>query len=264
MGVKTKQDTSWPLFVSIDLDTYRNEIMAVIHNDILSEASNILSFLPVFLETRLGGQIWQLLSLAYRAGMSSFSWDENAQRVVSMDGSKNDSDSPSSENTSKPLAAWETVDDDEADKSQAAHTIDLSTLFNFAPRNGNSSGSGYDDQILLTSFATGTSKLTMNIGSFQDPIFQENEDDVVEDDDTAMILPPVARIPASSPGAASSMSALTSDPLQSIPGNTDSVSSAPPSIRLTPPPPAAARGEVAPLAASAASLQKTGVDHANG
>ena len=75
-----------------------------------------------------------------------------------------------------------------------------------------------------------------------------------------MLRPLVARIPASSPGAASNMSALTSDSLQSIPGNTDSVSYVPPSIH----PPAAARGEVAPLVASAASLRKTGVDQANG
>ena len=59
LGMKTKQDTSWPLFNSIDLDTYRNEIMAVINNDTLLVASDILSFLPVFLETRLGGQIWE-------------------------------------------------------------------------------------------------------------------------------------------------------------------------------------------------------------
>ena len=74
---------------------------------------------------------------------------------------------------------WETVDDDEVDKAQTAHTFDLSTLLIFVPRN--------DDEISLTSFATGTSKLTMNIGSFQDPIFQENEEVVVEDDDTDML-----------------------------------------------------------------------------
>ena len=88
--------------------------------------------------------------------MSSFSWDEDAQRVVFIDGSDDDSDSPSPENTSKPLAAWETVDDDEADKAQAAHTFGISSLFNFAPMNGNGSGSGYDDQISLTYFKIGT------------------------------------------------------------------------------------------------------------
>ena len=55
LGMKTKQSSSWPLFVSVDLDNYRNKIVAVIHNDTVSEASNVLSFLPVFLETRLGG-----------------------------------------------------------------------------------------------------------------------------------------------------------------------------------------------------------------
>ena len=48
--------------------------------------------------------------------MSSFSWDEDAQRVVSMDGSDNDSDSTSSKNTSKSLAACKPVDDNEVDK----------------------------------------------------------------------------------------------------------------------------------------------------
>ena len=78
------------------------------------------------------------------AEMSSFSWDEDAQRVVSMDDSDDDSDSPSSEITSKPLEAWKSVDNDEVDKAQTAYTSDLSTLFNFAPRNGNGPGSGYD------------------------------------------------------------------------------------------------------------------------
>ena len=86
------------------------------------------------------------------------------------------------------------------------------------------------DQISLTSFATSTSKLTVNIGSFQDPIFQNNKEVVVDDNDTAMLPPPVARIPASSPGAAFSISAITSDSLQGLPGTTESVSSAPPSI----------------------------------
>ena len=80
-------------------------IVAVIHNDTISEASNILCFPPVFLETRLGGHIWQWLSSDCRAEMSSFSWDEDAQRVVSMEGSDDESDSPSPEEQLKPIAA---------------------------------------------------------------------------------------------------------------------------------------------------------------
>ena len=149
--------------------------------------------------------------------MSSFSWDEDEQRVVSTEDSDDGSDSPSTDEPTQSLAVWETVDEDEVEKAQAAHTFDLSTLFKLAPRNENGSGSGYDDQISLTSFATGTSKLTMNIGSFQDPIFEANEEIVVGDDDTSMLPPPVARIPVSSPGAASSMSAINSDFFQSLP-----------------------------------------------
>ena len=191
--------------------------------------------------------------------MFSFFWDEDEQRVVSTEGSDDESDSPSPDEPTKPLAAWETVNEDEVEKSQAAHTFDLSTLFNFSPRNGNCSGSGYDDQISFTAFATGTSKLTVNIGSFQDPILWDNKEVVVDDNDTSMLPPPVARIPASSSGAAFSMSFITSDSLQSLPGEMDSVSSAPPSIKprsnsqaLSP---TAATGvQLSPLAASATSL----------
>ena len=103
--------------------------------------------------------------------MSSFSWDENEHRVVSTDGSDDESESPSNEAPAVTLAAWETLDDDEIEKNQEDHTFALSTLFNFVLRNRNDSGSGYDDQVSLTSFATGTSKLIVNIGSFHDSIF---------------------------------------------------------------------------------------------
>ena len=42
LKVKTKQDSSWPLFVLVDFDSYHNEIIAVIHNDTVSVASNVL------------------------------------------------------------------------------------------------------------------------------------------------------------------------------------------------------------------------------
>ena len=122
------------------------------------------------------------------------------------------------------------MDDDKVDKAKAAHTFDLSTLFNFVLRNGNGSGSGHDDQMSLTTFATGTSKLTINIRSFQDPIFQNNKEVVVEDDDIDMLPPLVKRILVSFPEAAYSMSAFTSDSLHSIPNHTESISCVPPSI----------------------------------
>ena len=201
--------------------------------------------------------------------MSSFSWDEGEQRVVSTDGSDDESESPSNVAPAVSLVAWETVDDDESEKNQEDHTFDLSALFNFAPRNGNGSGSGYDDQVSLTTFATDTSKLTMNIGPFQDPIFQANEEVVVDDDDASMLPPPVERIPASSPGAASNMSAITPNSFHSLPENSASVASAPLSIKpwsdSPPHPPTTVMGIVPSyLAASVTSLQQTEVYGING
>ena len=96
--------------------------------------------------------------------MSSYIWGEDEQKVVFMECSDVDSDSPSINPKPDPLAAWETLDEDDIEKDQADHTFNLSTLFNFAPRNGNGLGSGYDDQASLDTFATGISQLsTTNI-----------------------------------------------------------------------------------------------------
>ena len=103
LGMKTKQDSSWPLFVSVDFDSYHNEIIAVIHNNTVSEASNVLSFLPVFLEAKFGVQIWQWFSTECRVEMSAYIWDEDEQRVVSNAFSDNDSDSPITAQSPAPL-----------------------------------------------------------------------------------------------------------------------------------------------------------------
>ena len=163
LEMKTKQDRSWPLFVSVDFDSYRNEIIAVIHNDTVSEASNILSFLPVFLEAQFGVLIWQWFSTECRAEMSAYTWDEDYLRVVSLESSDEDSDSLLLARSTAPLAAWETVDDDIV-KDQADHKFDLSILFDFVPRDGKGAGSGFDDAGSLNTFATGTSQLTQNLG----------------------------------------------------------------------------------------------------
>ena len=163
--------------------------------------------------------------------MSFFIWDEDEQRVVFTQCSDNESDSPSIPPPNALLAAWETVDDDGIEKNQTDHKFDLSTLLNFAPRDEKGFGSGYDDHASLSTFATGTSQLTKNIGTFTDHIFQAKEEAVVDDEDTDVVIPPVDNIPSSPTGAASSMSAITLDSLTSPPGGAASVASAPPDIR---------------------------------
>ena len=114
------------------------------------------------------------------AEMSAYTWDEDEQRVVTTAFLGNDSDSPITAQSPDPLAAWEIVDDDGIEKDQADHKFDLSILFNFAPRDGKGSGSGFDDAGSLKTFATGTSQLTAKIGIFNDPNFQIIEDETVE------------------------------------------------------------------------------------
>ena len=72
--------------------------------------------------------------------MSSYIWDEDEQRVVFIECSEDDSDSPSITPKNTPLAAWKTVDVDDVRKDQADHKFDLSTHFNFAPRGVEGSG----------------------------------------------------------------------------------------------------------------------------
>ena len=238
--------------------------MTVIHNDTVSEASNVLSLLPVFLESRFGAQIWQWFSTECRAEMSTYIWDEDEQQVVSTKGSDEESDSPSITPNRDPLAAWETVDDDDVKKDQADHKFDLSTLFNFAPRDGKDFDSGYDDAGSLRTFTTGISQLTKNIGTFTDPIFQAKEEKVVDKEVINAVMPPVNSIPNSPSGAASSMGAITSDSLTSPLSGAALVALAPPAIRSCSNSPAhstpAMQGEEqSPIAANEASLRQTGV-----
>ena len=224
LGMKTKQDSSWLLFVSVDFDSFRNEIIAVIHNDTVSETSSVLSFLPVFLETKFGVEIWQWFSTECRAEMSTYTWDEDEQRVMTTAFSDNESDSPITAQSPAPLAAWEIVDDDGIEKDQADHKFDLSILFNFAPRDGKGSGSGFDDAGSRNTFATGTSQLTEKIGTFNDPNFEITEDETV---DFTEPEPPVESVPNSTTGVASNVSEISSE---SSPGSTTgatSVASAP-------------------------------------
>ena len=47
-GMKTCQEWSWPLFMSVFYDAYREDIMAVFHKKSAAEAQTILSYLPIF------------------------------------------------------------------------------------------------------------------------------------------------------------------------------------------------------------------------
>ena len=56
--------------------------------------------------------------------MSAYIWDKDEQRGVSNASSDNDSDSSITAQAPAPLAAWETVDDDNIERDQADHKFD--------------------------------------------------------------------------------------------------------------------------------------------
>ena len=85
----------------------------------------------------------------------------------------NNNDSPITAQSTACLAAWETVDEEDIEKYQADHKFDLSTLFNFAPRDRKDSGSGFDDAGSLNTFANGFSQPTKTIGTSTDSNFPD-------------------------------------------------------------------------------------------
>ena len=57
LGMKTQQEWSGTLFMSVDYDSYCGEIMAVFYKEDASEAQTILSYLPISLEERIESKV---------------------------------------------------------------------------------------------------------------------------------------------------------------------------------------------------------------
>jgi len=49
LGMKTKEQQFWPLFIAIDYGTFSDKICAVVHLDLIAEATTVLSYLLVYL-----------------------------------------------------------------------------------------------------------------------------------------------------------------------------------------------------------------------
>ena len=107
--------------------------------------------------------------------MTNYTWHADEHKVVCT--KDDDSNSPVQPITNAPFAAWENVDDADVEMDQKKLDIDLTILFDFRPRNGHGTGSGFDDNSSLKTMATGTSQLTTVLGSFIDPILLAEADD---------------------------------------------------------------------------------------
>jgi len=255
LGMKTKAERFWSLFVAIDYDTFSDEICAVVHLDLIAEATTMLTYLPVYLQAQFGNSTWQWFSLECRREMTNYTWHREENRVVST--ADDDIDSLVQPLNNASFAAWENVDDADVEMDQTELNIDLTKLFDFRPRNGHGSGSGFDDNSSLQTMATGTSQLTTVLGSFTDPIMlaEAADDDNLEiGDDAQDAEPHVDNIMTST----ASISEIIHEVDQSVPNVSDqpSISSAPAALSTEP-------SANSNLAASTASEQQTGVSEMN-
>ena len=213
LGMKTQQEWSWPLFMSVDYDAYRGEIMAVFHKEGASEAQTILSYLPIFLEERFGSKVWQWFSSTCKTELSPYCWDAVSQAVVLRDLLEPEPEFRFFSSSVAP-AAWETVDDDDTGDEPMTEvlTFDLELYFDPAPCHGRGSGvlgSDHSNLTMNTGCSQVTSKLhngTLNIpdeptggafkGKTQTEVLEldscrDNSDSVHETGDGVPVQPPV-------------------------------------------------------------------------
>uniref|UniRef100_A0A7S4ARZ0 Uncharacterized protein n=2 Tax=Pseudo-nitzschia australis TaxID=44445 RepID=A0A7S4ARZ0_9STRA len=206
--MKTNEQRFWPLFIAIDYDTFSDELCAVIHLDLIAEATIVLSYLPVYLHAQFGVQTWQWFLVKCKKEMSNYTWHEDEHRLVCT--KDDESDSPVQPLTNAPFVAWENVDGDDVEISQT-------TLFDFRPRDGHGTDSGFNDQNSLATMATNTTQLTTILGSFTDPILLAEQD---QDDDEDKTMPLVDDVMTST----ASFSEITNDVDRSTPKAPDQTS----------------------------------------
>ena len=233
LGMKTRVNSNWPLFVSIDYDTYSSLLLAVSHDECRLEADTILSFLPVFLDAKYGPTIWGWFSPTCKAEMEEFCWDPSLHQVVPiLDEKEEDAEDAQTLWGGDTAADWENMDDDFDDDPSSGMTFELAQYFNLKARPSTGVSSGFDDGASMGTMATNTSNLTQNM-AMADLSFSDdppgNEPSLPADD-----LTNVSDITTNSPGSAS----VASAPANLAPG------------QLT-------------YAAKAASTQQTGVPRNN-
>ena len=158
LGMKTKMEPSWPLFVSIEFSTWRQEIVAVYMKDVTNEAHTMLAHLPIYLEAKFGENIWKWFTSSHKADLKDYYWDETLQKVVTDDDNYEDVDFLRGLHGTK-LTAWETINEADANNfNQQQITFELDKSFAFTVPAG---GAGYDDGNSLATMATGVSKATL-------------------------------------------------------------------------------------------------------
>ena len=102
MHIFSSSRPSWNLFVAVDTSYYGDSVLFAFRDEVADKATNMISFLPIFLEAATGkSAVWDWFTTEARMQTSYYSWDEN----LGIQSNKANS------NTDTTLANWENLDD---------------------------------------------------------------------------------------------------------------------------------------------------------
>ena len=76
MGIRSVKDPKRNLFLNVDKQVTKSAVMFAYHNDLASEASAIVTALPVLLETTFDHNIWTWFTDDAKATAEGFQWDD--------------------------------------------------------------------------------------------------------------------------------------------------------------------------------------------
>ena len=156
LAARCQANLSHPLLLSVDFNPYRNEITALFHRGNEVEALRLLSALPVFLEAKYNTKIWTWFTADLKIELSTTKWDPVNQCLE--EAGDDEEYLMTSLYGTDTLADWEEVDSLNVPAVPTESIMmDLSLLFNMAPRSG---GTGFDDNASLSTMKTGTSNAT--------------------------------------------------------------------------------------------------------
>ena len=161
MGTRCQHNLKHSLFLSVDYNPYRNDITALYHKGNEVEAQRLLAALPIFLEAKYNHKIWSWFSHDLKLELANTKWDPVKQCLVD--------EAPDDDlnllhslygvyGEERALEDWEEVAAINMPEDPITVSIDLSLLFNMAPRGVG--GEGFDDNASLNTMKTGTSNAT--------------------------------------------------------------------------------------------------------
>ena len=174
LSIRCPSNLEFPLFLSVDYNSYRREFSALFHVDNTVQAQAILDTLPVYLEARYGEKIWDWFSADLRSTLSGFTWNEEKSCV----------EAPPTEDLNFLLSGqygdlqdWEKVKDTDMPEltSPTSVKIHLPTFFN--PDHRLPGSGGFDGNNSCASCKTNTTNATTKIQNMPPDVVGDSKDD---------------------------------------------------------------------------------------